>query len=170
MDETKTEEKKIEVTSEKKSFEFSKIVITLLIIPYYVVLILGIYAVIKILTSYPEYSIQALCALFAYVSPVAAIGIREYLIKSKEENIHKYPDVQDPDGTQIKSAKDAIIAELANQANDALSSGLTAQGISLESAGNVVADLVTSESATSDTNNSLNAQTLDTSGPDIPPQ
>jgi hypothetical protein len=78
-----------------KKFEFSKAVIASLIITYFIVLGLGIYVVIRILTEYPEYSVNALVALFSYVGAVNGISIPFYLNKARDENIHKNPDVQE---------------------------------------------------------------------------
>ena len=78
----------------KKKFEFSKIIIGLLLSTYFIVLALGIFVVLNILNNYPEYSVQALVALFSYVGVVNGIAIPFYLKKSERENIHKNPDIQ----------------------------------------------------------------------------
>lgn len=81
----------------KSKFEFSKIVMGLLLSTYFIVLVLGIFVVVRILIDYPEYSVQALIALFSYVGVVNGISIPFYLQKSEHENIHKNPDIQTVD-------------------------------------------------------------------------
>jgi len=78
----------------KNKFAFSKIVIGLLVSTYFIVLALGIYVVIRILIDSPEYSTQALIALFSYVGGVNAISIPFYLTTKRDENLSKYPNIQ----------------------------------------------------------------------------
>lgn len=66
----------------------------MLVSTFFIVLLLGIYVVIRILIGHPEYSVQALIALFSYVGVVNGISIPFYLQKSEHENIHKNPDIQ----------------------------------------------------------------------------
>lgn len=58
---------------------------------YFVVLFVGIYVVLRILDNTPEYSVQALVAMFSFNGAVVGTAIGFYMNKSKGENIHKYP-------------------------------------------------------------------------------
>lgn len=80
--------------NEKKHFEFSKIVIGLLVSTYFIVLALGIGITIALVISNPESSVNALVGLFSYVGAVNGISIPFYLNTKCKENIHKYPDIQ----------------------------------------------------------------------------
>lgn len=78
----------------KKKFEFSKLVITFLVLTYFVVLALGIFVTIKLVVSDSMSSVNALVGLFSYVGAVNSISIPFYLHKSEKENLNKYPNVQ----------------------------------------------------------------------------
>ena len=76
-----------------KHFEFSKAVVSSVMATYFIGMIVGIYAVLAILRTYPEYSIEALVSMFTYIAAPTATAIGFYAWKAKNENIHKNPDV-----------------------------------------------------------------------------
>jgi uncharacterized ion transporter superfamily protein YfcC len=90
----------------KHKFEFSKIVIALLMLTYFVILILGIFVVMKILDKYPDYSVQALTALFSYVGAPISIVTPFYLNKAKWENIHKNPNIENVNNSKQQDIND----------------------------------------------------------------
>lgn len=102
-------------------FEFSKIVVSLFVLSYFIVLILGIYVVLKILENYPEYSVQALCSLFGYASITTPVVVSFYINKAKAENIHKYPniendiDVQDQNNINTIQTDDVIQSNISDK-------------------------------------------------------
>ena len=56
---------------------------------YFIVLGVGIYVVLTILKSHPEYSVQALIALLSYAGSAALAAIGFYSWKARGENIFK---------------------------------------------------------------------------------
>lgn len=81
----------------KKKIEFSKILIICLMSTYFIVLALAFFVVVRILLLSPEYSVQALVSLFAYVAPVVGFAIKWYFNSKTAENLNKYPNVQTVD-------------------------------------------------------------------------
>lgn len=72
-------------------------------ITYFVILILGIFVVVKILNQYPDYSVQALTALFSYVGAPVSIVTPFYLNKAKWENLHKNPNIDFANEGDVKN-------------------------------------------------------------------
>lgn len=70
---------------------------------YFVVLVVGIFVVLRILDNTPEYSVQALVAMFSFNGGVVGVAIGFYMNKSKSENIHKYPQ-----GTYYQGESDIL--------------------------------------------------------------
>ena len=71
--------------------EFSKLLMAAVMLTYFIVLVVGIYVVLRILDNTPEYSVQALVAMFSFNGGVVGVAIGFYMNKSTRENIHKYP-------------------------------------------------------------------------------
>jgi hypothetical protein len=74
---------------EKKKMEFSKLILSTVMLTYFIGLFFAIYAVNKILMDYPEYAIQALIALFGYIGTPISVSIGFYSWKAKNENTMK---------------------------------------------------------------------------------
>lgn len=91
-----------------KRFEFSKAVVSSVMATYFIGMIVGIYAVLAILRTYPEYSIEALVSMFTYIAAPTATAIGFYAWKAKNENIHKNPDVTEA-GAAAQQASDTVI-------------------------------------------------------------
>lgn len=81
----------------KKKFEFSKLVIGLLIATYFIVLALGMFVTVKLIVADSTSSVNTLIGLFSYVGTVNSIAIPFYLHKSEKENLNKYPNIQTMD-------------------------------------------------------------------------
>jgi len=106
-----------------KKIEFSKLVIGALVSTYFIVLILGIYAVIIMMINSPECSVNALIALFSYVGTVNAISIPFYLTTKRDENLQKYPDIQTIDQyKEINNIETDMGENLSNINNDEIPS------------------------------------------------
>lgn len=71
--------------------EFAKALMAAVMSTYFVVLFVGIYVVLRILEATPEYSVQALVAMFSFNGAVVGVAIGFYMNKSTRENLHKYP-------------------------------------------------------------------------------
>ena len=74
----------------KKKFEFTKTIVALVMTTYFIGLGIGIYVVLRILTDYPDFAVQALIAMFSYIGIPVASTIGFYCWKAKNENINKY--------------------------------------------------------------------------------
>jgi len=85
----KTLESEVKILKAKKKISFSKIMMACVMIAYFATLAVGIYAATEILTSYPEYAIQALIALLTYVGTPTGAAIGFYSWKAKHENVEK---------------------------------------------------------------------------------
>jgi hypothetical protein len=73
-----------------KKFEFSKIILALVIASYFVGLGFGMLIIWKILsTGNVMYISTALCGLFSYIGAPVAVAIGFYSNKAKAENIEK---------------------------------------------------------------------------------
>jgi len=70
-----------------KKFEFSKIILCLVMLTYFVGLLIGAYVVLKIINT--NYISAALCGLFSYIGAPVAVAIGFYSNKAKAENIEK---------------------------------------------------------------------------------
>ena len=64
----------------------SKILLFFVMVAYFVVLFVGILFVDRTITTTPEYSMQALTALFSYAGSPAVAVIGFYSWKAKNEN------------------------------------------------------------------------------------
>ena len=76
--------------TKKKKFEFSKIVLALVIFSYFIGLGFGMVIIWKILeTGNVAYIATALCGLFTYIATPVATAIGFYSNKAKAENVEK---------------------------------------------------------------------------------
>lgn len=74
----------------KSKKEYSKILMSLIMATYFIGLIVGLYVVLRILLITPEYSVQALIALFSYIGAPVTGAIGFYFSSKTKENLHKY--------------------------------------------------------------------------------
>lgn len=74
----------------KKKREFTKQIVGLVMATYFIGLGVGVYVVLRILLDYPDYSVQALVAMFSYIGVPVASAIGFYCWKAKHENVNKY--------------------------------------------------------------------------------
>lgn len=79
---------KFEVIKLKK-FEFSKIILCLVMSTYFVGLLFGIYVILRIADTNVTYIPTALCGLFSYIGAPVAVAIGFYAYKAKAENVEK---------------------------------------------------------------------------------
>jgi len=77
----------------KKKFEFTKTIVALVMTTYFIGLGIGIYVVLRILTDYPDFAVQALIAMFSYIGVPVASAIGFYCWKAKNENMNKHGGV-----------------------------------------------------------------------------
>ena len=70
--------------------EFSKLLMAAVMLTYFIVLVVGIYVVLRILDNTPEYSVQALVAMFSFNGGVVGVAIGFYMNKSTRE---KHPQI-----------------------------------------------------------------------------
>ena len=76
--------------AKKKKFEFSKIILALVITSYFVGLAFGMIVILNILdTESVPYMSTCLCGLFSYIAAPVAVAIGFYSNKAKAENIEK---------------------------------------------------------------------------------
>lgn len=74
----------------KKKFEFSKIILALVITSYFVGLVFGMIIILKMINiGDVAYMSTALCGLFSYIGAPVAVAIGFYSTKAKAENIEK---------------------------------------------------------------------------------
>ena len=73
----------------KKRFEFSKLVLCLVMATYFAGLIFGMNIIRDIATSNSSYIATALCGLFSYIGAPVAVAIGFYAYKAKAENVEK---------------------------------------------------------------------------------
>ncbi len=74
----------------QKRFEFSKIVLALVILSYFIGLFFGMVIIWKILeTGNVMYISASLCGLFSYIAAPVAVAIGFYGNKAKAENVEK---------------------------------------------------------------------------------
>ena len=73
-----------------KTLEFSKLILALVIISYFIGLGFGMLIIWKILgTGDTTYIATALCGLFSYIAAPVAVAIGFYSTKAKAENVEK---------------------------------------------------------------------------------
>ena len=77
----------------KRKFEFTKTIVALVMSTYFIGLGIGVYVVLKILLDFPDFSIQALTAMFTYIGVPVASAIGFYCWKAKNENMNKHGGV-----------------------------------------------------------------------------
>ena len=74
----------------KKKIEFSKIVLALVIISYFIGLVFGMIVILNTLDAESvPYMSTCLCGLFSYIAAPVAVAIGFYSNKAKAENIEK---------------------------------------------------------------------------------
>ena len=74
----------------RKPFEFSKIILALVILSYFIGLGFGMFVILKVLgTGNVAYISASLCGLFSYIGAPVAVAIGFYSNKAKAENIEK---------------------------------------------------------------------------------
>ena len=74
----------------KKKYEFSKVILALVILSYFVGLIFGMYVIDGLIESGNlVYIATALCGLFSYIGAPVAVAIGFYSNKAKAENVEK---------------------------------------------------------------------------------
>ena len=69
-----------------KKFEFSKLILCLVMLTYFIGLGFGMYIILKI---NPSFTATALCGLFSYIGAPVAVAIGFYAYKAKAENVEK---------------------------------------------------------------------------------
>lgn len=73
-----------------KKFEFSKVILALVILSYFIGLGFGMFVILKVLdTGSVAYISASLCGLFSYIGAPVATAIGFYSNKAKAENIEK---------------------------------------------------------------------------------
>ena len=72
-----------------KKFEFSKIILCLVMATYFIGLGFGMAVIFKIADTNPTYIATALCGLFSYIGAPVAVTIGFYSYKAKAENVEK---------------------------------------------------------------------------------
>lgn len=86
----------------KYKFEFSKLILALVILSYFIGLDFGMLIIWKILeTGSVTYIATALCGLFSYIAAPVATAIGFYSNKAKAENVEKIKGNKVEDGTKI---------------------------------------------------------------------
>lgn len=76
--------------AKKKKFEFSKLILALVITSYFVGLAFGMIVIFKVLnTGNVAYISTSLCGLFSYIGAPVAVAIGFYSNKAKAENLEK---------------------------------------------------------------------------------
>lgn len=86
----------------KYKFEFSKLILALVILSYFIGLGFGMLIIWKILeTGSVTYIATALCGLFSYIAAPVATAIGFYSNKAKAENVEKIKGNKVEDGTKI---------------------------------------------------------------------
>lgn len=73
----------------KLKYEFSKIILSLVMLTYFVGLIFGMYIIQKIININVSYISPILCGLFSYIGAPVAVAIGFYSYKAKAENVEK---------------------------------------------------------------------------------
>lgn len=85
-----------------KRFEFSKIILALVILSYFIGLGFGMLVIWKILgTGNVMYISTALCGLFSYIAAPVAVAIGFYSNKAKAENVEKIKGGDNAAGKRI---------------------------------------------------------------------
>lgn len=86
-----------------KRFEFSKLILSLVMATYFIGLVLGIWVVIKLLKTSPQYLATVICGVLSYIGAPVSVAIAFYSYKAKAENVEK-----------IKNLKNVIDESLAD--------------------------------------------------------
>jgi len=74
----------------RHKIEFSKIILSLVMLTYFIGLFFGIYVIIQLLQEASiTYIPTALCGLFSYIGAPVGIAIAFYSNKAKAENVTK---------------------------------------------------------------------------------
>lgn len=85
-----------------KKIEFSKIILALVILSYFIGLIFGMLIIWKILgTGNVTYISTSLCGLFSYIAAPVAVAIGFYSNKAKAENVEKIKGSENTVGNEI---------------------------------------------------------------------
>jgi len=72
-----------------KKFEFSKLILCLVMLTYFIGLVFGIIIILKLTEMGTSYISTALCGLFSYIGAPVAVAIGFYSYKAKAENVEK---------------------------------------------------------------------------------
>lgn len=74
----------------KRTFEFSKIILALVIVSYFIGLVFGMYVIVSMVKAKDFiYIATALCGLFTYIATPVSVALGFYSNKAKAENIEK---------------------------------------------------------------------------------
>jgi len=73
----------------KRKFEFSKLIMCLVMCTYFAALIFGMYVINIIVHNSSSYIGTALCGMFSFVGAPVAVAIGFYSYKAKAENVAK---------------------------------------------------------------------------------
>lgn len=88
--------------AKKKKFEFSKIILALVILSYFIGLGFGMLIIWKVLCDgNVAYISTALCGLFSYIGAPVAVAIGFYSNKAKAENVEKIKSNEVKTGQKI---------------------------------------------------------------------
>lgn len=88
----------------KKRFEFSKIILALVILSYFIGLGFGMYVIIQMIkVGNFVYIATALCGLFTYIGAPVATAIGFYSNKAKAENVEKIKSSETKVGQKIEN-------------------------------------------------------------------
>ena len=90
--------------AKKKKFEFSKLILALVILSYFIGLAFGMLIIWKVLTGgNVMYISTALCGLFSYIGAPVAVAIGFYSNKAKAENVEKIKSNEKKIGQKIEN-------------------------------------------------------------------
>ncbi|MDP4133552.1 MAG: hypothetical protein Q8882_06025 [Bacillota bacterium] len=77
-----------------KKFEFSKIIVGLVMLSYFVTLAFGLIVIWRLIADTSTYVSTALCGLFSFAGTAATAVIAFYCNKAKAENVEKIKNFQ----------------------------------------------------------------------------
>lgn len=90
--------------AKKKKFEFSKLILALVILSYFIGLAFGMLIIWKVLVGgNVMYISTALCGLFSYIGAPVAVAIGFYSNKAKAENVEKIKSNEKKIGQKIEN-------------------------------------------------------------------
>ena len=90
--------------AKKKKFEFSKLILALVILSYFIGLAFGMLIIWKVLAGgNVMYISTALCGLFSYIGAPVAVAIGFYSNKAKAENVEKIKSNEKKIGQKIEN-------------------------------------------------------------------